>query len=190
MPKFNNHLSGDQDSQHIKSLSDDHKNSDINMSADTEVKIQTEAQVDNVKESAKQQEKFDKLVDQGTRILYKLKTVFPFDLFPNTMTIDPGKITVSFREFFSSGEIRSVPVSSIIHVYAETSIFFGTITIVDQALGQASAKMKISYFKKDEALKARRIIQGLIVAQRQGIDIGRIEDEEMVNKLEDLGKMQ
>ena len=134
--------------------------------------------------------KFEALVNRGSEVLFKLQSVFPFDLFPKTITIDPGKVTVKFQEFFSSGEIRSISIGSIGQIYVDTGPIFATLDIVDQVYVDESSRIKIAYLKKEEALRARRIIQGLIIARNEDIDIAKVHDGDLVRKLEQIGRMQ
>ncbi len=46
------------------------------------------------------------------------------------------------------------------------------------------------WLKKSDAQRARKIIQGLIVAVKENIDIARIEPRKLVKQVEELGEMQ
>jgi cell fate (sporulation/competence/biofilm development) regulator YmcA (YheA/YmcA/DUF963 family) len=45
----------------------------------------------------------------------------------------------------------------------------------------------IRYFKRAEAVRAKRIIVGLIETQRQEIDLTKIDKEDALKKLEEVG---
>ncbi len=45
----------------------------------------------------------------------------------------------------------------------------------------------IKYLKKAEALRAKRLIHGLIVAHRKGVSLRDIEFETLIKSLEQLG---
>ena len=45
----------------------------------------------------------------------------------------------------------------------------------------------IRFLKKKDALKIRRVIQGLMVAKRHGVDFARLDEAEFEHKLELLG---
>lgn len=157
-------------------------------------RIQHEAVLDaareHTKDMAKNKQKFNDLVVHSREVLFKLTSVFPFDMFPNTITIDQEKITVKFREFFASEEIRSIYIKNIAQLYVDTGPFFATINILDQMLSNDASLIKIPYLKKGEAMKARRIIQGLLVAHSENVDVARIQDDNLVPKLETLGRMR
>lgn len=47
----------------------------------------------------------------------------------------------------------------------------------------------IKNLEPEDAIKARRIIQGLILSQREKIDFSKIEDKDIAKKIEELGKV-
>jgi hypothetical protein len=47
--------------------------------------------------------------------------------------------------------------------------------------------IKLTYLKKDDATKAKRIIDGLLVAAAQGADVAAIEPKRFVRELEQVG---
>lgn len=150
-----------------------------------------EAIKDIIKEEAKQRQKFTQLIQQASTILFKIKTVFPFQVFPTTLTIDPQKITVKFKEFFSSDEIKSIPIKNISHIHVDCGPIFANMHIVDQGIMSDETIVEIPYLKKEEAMKARRIIQGLIIAHKQNVDILKLSDgEDLTRNLEQIGRMQ
>ncbi len=150
-----------------------------------------QAEKEAIREEKVQNEKFDQLVSRGTKVLYKLKTVWPFDFFPNTVTIDSEKLTVKFREFYFSSEIRSVYLKDITQIYVDSGPLFATMIISDQfTMASNTTRIRIPYLKKNEAQKARRIVEGLIIAYKQHINIENLKDNNLVEKLEDLGRMR
>ncbi len=130
-------------------------------------------------------QKLDDLV-KGNRVLYKISSVFPFDFFPDKIIIDPIKINVVFKEFFSSERVHGIYIRNISDVYVDTGPIFATLKIIDQGIVENT--VIVNYLKKNEALKAREIIQGLIVANRHGIDVSAIDDTNLVSKLVSLGE--
>ena len=137
-----------------------------------------------------QKEKFDQLINRGTRVLYKMSTVWPFDFFTDSITIDVEKITFKISEFFFSSEIRSIYIKNISHIFIDTGPFLASMTILDQSVVSKSTTIVIRHLNKKEALRARRIIQGLIVAHKEKIDFSTIKTNDLVGKLEGLGRMQ
>src|SRR5579883_2089098 len=81
-------------------------------------------------EIAVQSAKFEKLVHKTDRILLKVKAVFPFEFFPDSLVIDENKVNIIHRIFFWTSEIQSIPISHIQDVEVDTSILFATLKIL------------------------------------------------------------
>jgi hypothetical protein len=138
-------------------------------------------------ETAKQ--KIDQLANQSSRVLFRTKTIWPFTLFINELTVDETKINFVFREFFfGSGSIHSVLIKNVSDVIVESGIFLSKIKVVDVNFKEGSIEM--DYLNKEEAMTARRIIQGLVTSYHQEIDLGQFGPEELVQKVEEMGEVK
>lgn len=145
-----------------------------------------EVEKDQIKDKEKSNQKLDELVNSTGQVLYRLKAVFPFDFFPTEIIIDKNKVNLIFNEFFFSKHIHSVMVTDVTDVMVETNLFFATLKIIDKFFNANS--IDVGYLNKDEAMMARRIIQGLVVAQQQQIDLSKVQGDDLVKKIEQLGK--
>lgn len=132
--------------------------------------------------------KLEDLADKSTDVLLKVSTVFPFTFFKNDIIVDPYKVNVVFREFFYSEHIHSIMIKDILDVVVETSLFFATVKIVDQ--GYTENSVNIEYLKKEDALELRKIIQGLVIAHRQAVDLSILHPAHIKDKAEELGKVK
>lgn len=129
--------------------------------------------------------KFEQLANNANRVLLKIRSVFPFDLFPDEITIDPVKVNIVTREFFLSSTIHSIYIKNILDVIVDCSPFFATLKIMYEGFGPNTVNVK--FLKKDEAQKARRIIQGLAVAAKEGVDLTKLKTEDIISKAENIG---
>lgn len=160
---------------------------DSNESPKEEQEAKKEAVKETIKETDKSQEKFEKMVSEAGKELYRCEAVFPFDIFPDQIIIDLNKVNIIKKMFFYTGRVHSVFIQDITDVFVSTSIFFATLEIIDSGFKENS--IKIPFLKKDHASKARRIIQGLIVAKKQQIDLSAVGDvPNLTEKLEKLGE--
>lgn len=140
----------------------------------------TEEEVENAKK------RMDNLIEGSDATLYTVKSVFPFDLFPDKLVLDINKVNLISKEFFWSERVHSVLIEDISDVYIDTSPFFSTLHVVDENFTENM--ISIQHLKKDEAARARRIIQGLVIARKQTLDLTHINPAELVPRLEELGK--
>jgi hypothetical protein len=133
-------------------------------------------------------QKMEDIANKSDTVLLKVSTVWPFTIFKNDIIIDPYKVNIVYREFFWSEHIHSIMVRDILDVIVETSVFFATLKIVDQ--GYTANTVDIEYLKRDEALKVRKIIQGLIIAHRQALDLSGINSSNIKDHVDQMGKIK
>jgi len=132
------------------------------------------------------QGKMDKLMVETKTTLMKISAVFPFDLFPSELIIDRNQVSCIDKLFFFSEQIRSLPLSNISEVIVETGLLFAKLKIIDFDFTENS--LEINYLIKGQAIKVRNIIQGLIIAHKKNIDLSLFEQDELIEKTEELGK--
>lgn len=130
--------------------------------------------------------RFDSLVRGCKLMLLRISAIFPFDLFPDEIIIDECKVSVVFREFFFSEDIHSINIDMIRDVDVESGPFFAKLQIVPD--GYPSRPLIIRYLRKKDAYRAQSVIQGLMVAKRNDIDLNKVDETDLVGKLEVLGK--
>jgi len=133
-------------------------------------------------------QKLEDLAGKADNVLLKVSTVFPFTFFVHDIIIDPYKVNIIFREFYFSEQIHSIMVKDILDVVVETSLFFATIKFVDQ--GYVENTVDVAYLKKSDALKVRKVVQGLVIAHRQAVDLSILHPDEIRNQTEELGKVK
>lgn len=132
-----------------------------------------------------EERKLDKLVEKSNRVIFHTTTVWPFDFFPNDLTITESQVDMSIKEFFFSSHIESVRVVDIAQVAVETSLLFATLKI--DILKPQSEPMVIAYLTRADAIFARRIIYGLLSVAKEKIDIAHMDMPTLVAKLEQIG---
>ena len=132
------------------------------------------------------QEKLDKLISTSKTLL-QVSSYFPFDLFPDEIVVDNDNVAIITREFFSTEQIYNIPLEEIEDVTISTIPFFATLIITDKRYKDTPVRVK--YLPKDEAYKAQRLIRGLITAKKQGVDLGKLNKDDLLQKAEELGKI-
>lgn len=145
-----------------------------------------EGKKDSQTAAQKASKKLDKIADSSSRILYELKTVFPFNFFPDEIIIDETKVTVVSHIFFQSKETHSVMYQDIFNVIVDNSVFFATMIIADRFFSREPTK--ITYLKKHEAMKAMRIILGMMVISKERVNTQPLPLEELREKAQRIGE--
>ncbi|MBF0208754.1 MAG: hypothetical protein HQK53_17955 [Oligoflexia bacterium] len=125
------------------------------------------------------------LVKKSNRILASISShQFPFDFFPNTINIEEGRVTVIIRTFFLSSQIHSVDIKDISNVFINMAPFFAELVIHSKTF--EANEVRVRYLWKEQAIYARRIIEGLRIFDAKQIDTSMYTKKVLISKLEDL----
>lgn len=147
-----------------------------------------EAEKTLIKDRLKNDELLNELVDRAHTVLFKTKSIFPFDFFPDEVSISLTKVTMVNRQFFSSGTTQSVYIRDIMDVIVDSGPFFATLKVIDVSF--AENKLVVEYLSKSDAMKARRLIEGLTVASKMNIDLTKVNKKHLVNHIQELGTIR
>lgn len=125
------------------------------------------------------------MVEKSNKVLFSISSVFPFNIFPNTINIEEGRITIIYRHLFSS-EIHSVDIKNISNIFLNTSIFLSQLVVISKTYEENEIKLK--YLITREAIYARRIMEGLRILEHEQVDTSGYTTSELLEKLEELSK--
>lgn len=137
------------------------------------------------KEGEQQAKKFTEVVQASRRILFQAKNVFPFDLFTDKLIIDENKIDIVFGTFFYSKEVFSIPYNRLSGATSSIGLFFGSLAIEIQGYEQNPPVLK--HMWRTDVVRARRLINGLVTAHRQGIDLTKLDLTQATHLIEEIG---
>lgn len=98
-------------------------------------------------------------------VFMKIESFWPFEFFPSSLIVNEDAITVVKKLFFFTGWTESIPVSDIVAVTMYRGPFFATIAVQKKSTKE---EIRIRYLKKNEALQAKELIDGLIL-KNQGL---------------------
>ncbi|MGA3150318.1 MAG: hypothetical protein ABSD10_01700 [Candidatus Saccharimonadales bacterium] len=119
-------------------------------------------------------------------VLFKTNTVFPFNIFPDTVTVDREKLTIAHRIFFRVAKITSVPIRDILSVEADVGPFFGSVHTASRYF--VTNPYSVNFLWRQDAIRLQRLLQGYIIANEQKIDCSTIEKDKLIAMLNDLGE--
>lgn len=125
-------------------------------------------------------------INSAHEILVRATTVFPFTLFPDTVTLDRAKFSIAHREFFWTAEVMSIRIEDILNVTADVGPFFGSLKIYTRFFNR-DKPYSVSFLKRDDALRIKRILQGYVIALQKNINCSTMKTEELANMLYQLG---
>ena len=149
--------------------------------------LEEKGREDEVKIHAGKEEKnrqaVEDMVSNSNRILLKISSVFPWDLFPSSLIAEETRLTIIHRQLFSS-QIHSVDIKNISNVFIDNALIFAQLTIVSNTF--AENQIVINRLRKKEAIFMRRIIEGLRMFVNKDIDTTNYQIEELIQKLKQL----
>jgi len=131
----------------------------------------------------KNRQAVEDMVKNSNRVLLKISSVFPLDLFPTSIIAEDTRITIIHRQLFSS-QAHSVDIKNISNIFVDTSILFAQLTIVSNTF--AENEIVIDRLWKKDAILMRRIIEGLRMFVNKDIDTTGYNVKELINKLKEL----
>lgn len=124
---------------------------------------------------------------QGSHeVLCTASTVFPFTIFPDTITLDRAKLTVTRRTFFGTAEVMSIRIEDILNVTSGIGPMLGSVKIVSRVFN-TEKPFVVDRFKRNDALRVKRITQGYVIALKRQIDCSTLPIMELAAMLEQLG---
>jgi hypothetical protein len=125
------------------------------------------------------------LVRKSNRILASIRThKFPLDFFPDTITLEEGRINVIVRNFFFSSQVYSVDLKNIANVIINTAPLFAQLVVVSKTFTEN--EIHINNLWINDAIYVRRLIEGLRVLDSKQIDTSVYTKRDLIGKLEDL----
>jgi hypothetical protein len=140
----------------------------------------------NAKNQARK--KLQEAIGDSQEVLCRAQTVFPFTLFPDTITIDRSKIDITHRNFFRVEQTTSMRIEDILTAVANVGPFFGSLKITTRFFGaKDDTEYALNYLTRHDALQLKRILQGYIIARQRKIDCSSLAPKELAKLLNELG---
>ncbi len=130
--------------------------------------------------------KLDTLHQRAVNVILKCKTVFPFDLFPNTLIIDFNKVDIIYSNFFGSSQTVSIPIQRLNHITVNSVLFLSTLRI--EVKGMDKNPPPLHSLMTSDAHLAKNIMLGLMSASAHGIDLSHLQGKEAIEKLIEIGR--
>ncbi|HSX42788.1 MAG TPA: hypothetical protein VLF59_01745 [Candidatus Saccharimonadales bacterium] len=107
-------------------------------------------------------------------------------LFPDTVSVDRAKVTITKRTFFRVAEIASIRIEDVLNVACSVGPFLATITIIARVMNSDQTSV-VGRFWRHDAERFKDIAQGYIIALQRNIDCSALETPELTSMLQKLG---
>lgn len=123
------------------------------------------------------------LIKKSNRCIISISSMFPWDIFPNTIQVEESRVTFIFRQFLSS-QSHSVNIKDISNVFIQTSLFFARIQVASRTFVEND--IAIGHLHAEEAQKIQMVIEGLRTFAENNIDTSNYEIPELIAKIEEF----
>lgn len=122
----------------------------------------------------------------GSKIIYKARSAFPFQLFPDEIVVETDKITVIHRSLWFK-TVSPIPLDNMMSVSVTRGILFASMSF--EITGFETNPGDISHLWPSDAARAKRFIIGLIQARKQQIDLTHVTPDDIREHVEEIGKL-
>lgn len=145
----------------------------------------------NIRNVARQQKATDSRADlidaieRSNEELASATTVFPIDVFPDTIILDRAKLTITHRAFLMV-DVMSIRIEDILNVSATVGPFFGSLTVATRVMSSVD-HFTVKHLWKDDVLHLKHMIQGYVIARQNNFSTDHLSCDELKSTLRDLG---
>lgn len=130
-------------------------------------------------------QQLENLAEGNSEVLCTVRSTFPFDFFPSTIVVTRDKVDIIDQLFFFSQDISSLMIREIGRVEVSTSLFFSTIFFRAKTIDKILKK--VTHLKKSDALKVQSVIQGLLIAKAEQVDVSSVPATQVESATTRLG---
>lgn len=127
-----------------------------------------------------------KIVRRSQQVLGFARTVFPITLFPDSITVDRTKVTITKRDFFWTSNTISFQIEDILNVSCSIGPLFGSLTIASRVMSTID-HFTINYLWRGDTVFLKHLLQGHVIAKQNKLETDGMSREEMVKALCDIG---
>lgn len=128
----------------------------------------------------------DRIAADSHDELATFRTVFPFDLFPDEIIINRTNITLIHNYFFFVSQKLICHFDDLVNSHVHLGPFFGSLQIISKYFTDGEEDIKWLSRKNAETIHA--ILQGLLIAKKEKVDLKGLPREEIISRLYQIGK--
>lgn len=125
------------------------------------------------------------MVKKSNREVLSISTLFPWSFFPTTIRIQENKVSFIYHQLLSSQE-EDVDIKDISNTHIDHGFFYSKLKFISNTF--ANEPVIIDHLRKNDAVHARMIIQGLQLFSQKNIDTSNYDITDLIKKLDELQK--
>lgn len=150
----------------------------------------SQTKINDSKEILQEPQNLNSLVNKTHNTLLAVRSMRIFDFFPDKLIIDENKVSFIYKDAFGVKSIHSVLIENITYVEAHTSLITGCLVVMDSSNYRHPIELRINNLRKESAIRARKLIQGLVHAKISNADFSKFSAYDLENNLEKLGQVK
>lgn len=139
-----------------------------------------------IEDSVPKIDKLSIMAGLSHEVLFEAKSVYPYELWPDKITICLNRITITYKRPFSTDE-RPIPIEYLNTAHVTKGVFFASLSIETFGVEKPNP---IYHLKINDAEIARRYILALIECKKGGVNFSDYSIKEIKEKLQDIGKVR
>ncbi len=139
-----------------------------------------------VEDSVPKTDKLSVLADLAQEVLFETKSVYPYELWPDKITICLNRITITYVKPFSKDE-RPIPIEYLNTAHVTKGMFFASLNIETFGVEKPDP---IHHLRINDAEIARRYILALIECKKGGVNFSEYGIKEIKEKLQSIGMVR
>ena len=143
-------------------------------------------QVDETQTPHEDKIDLDEIARESHEELARFKAVWPFDLFPDEIIINKSNVTIIRHFFFFVEEKIICHFDDLINTHLNIGPFFGSIGILSKYF--TDGREDVQWFSRRDAERLHAILQGLLIARKEGVSLRQLPKETIIEKLYAIGK--
>lgn len=137
-------------------------------------------------QAIRQMKELVEVADNAEEVLLEATSVFPFNIFPDSIKIDRQKVIMIHREFFRVASIQNIQLSKIQSIEADVGPFFGSVSITAEQFENTVST--IHFLTRRDTIRVQELLQGFVVANQRNIDYSHVDTKELVPLIKKLGR--
>lgn len=105
--------------------------------------------------------------------------------------INLNEAEIVYQTIFGQYQTKTLLIQDIVGISLSSAFWFGGLKFIQK--DNKDEPIEIRFLKRADAVRVKKLLQGLITAKKQGVSLHRlihISTKELIKKLEKLGEVE
>lgn len=134
-----------------------------------------------------QKDEFDEFAQKTQEVLIQVRGVWPFDFFPDEATLNRSMFIVKRNLVPFVSKTITCHHDDILDSHLNLGPFFGSVSVHMKYV--TNGVEVINWLSRHDAIKLHAILQGLLAAKKNNLNITALSKRDLTRKLEAIGSV-